>query len=209
MNHNRMTGFGADTTTDDVLAGIDLNGKTILITGGSSGLGKESARALASHGAKVIITARNLKKAASVVDQIQQETGATVDIEELELSDFASIRAFAKRILERPEFIDVLILNAGIMACPYSKTEDGFEMQFGTNHLGHFLMTCLIVPKLSEGERIISLSSAGHQFSPVVFKETNSRNVTKNEGFLKVRARKEMEKRKGTRAKSRSGKRTR
>lgn len=176
MNHNRMTGFGADTTTDDVLAGIDLNGKTILITGGSSGLGKESARALASHGAKVIITARNLKKAASVVDQIQQETGATVDIEELELSDFASIRAFAKRILERPEFIDVLILNAGIMACPYSKTEDGFEMQFGTNHLGHFLMTCLIVPKLSEGGRIISLSSAGHQFSPVVFDDIQFEN---------------------------------
>lgn len=169
MNKNRMDGFGADTTTDEVLAGIDLNGKTILITGGSSGLGKESARALAAHGAKVIITARNLEKASSVVAQIQQDTGATVDVEELELGSFASIRAFAKRVLERPELIDMLILNAGVMACPYSKTEDGFEMQFGTNHLGHFLMACLIAPKLAEGGRIISLSSSGHQFSPVVF----------------------------------------
>lgn len=176
MNNNRMTGFGADTTTDEVLADIDLNGKTILITGGSSGLGKESARALASHGAKVIITARNLEKAATVVEKIQQENGATVDIEELELSAFSSIRAFAKRILERAESIDVLILNAGVMACPYSKTEDGFEMQFGTNHLGHFLLTNLILPKLSEGGRIISLSSAGHQFSPVIFGDIQFEN---------------------------------
>ena len=169
MNKNRMDGFGADTTTDEVLAGIDLNGKTILITGGSSGLGKESALALASRGAKVIITARNLEKASGVVDHIRQETGATVDIEELELDSFASIRAFARRVLERAGSIDMLILNAGVMACPYSKTEDGFEMQFGTNHLGHLLMTCLIAPKLAEGGRIVSLSSAGHQFSPVVF----------------------------------------
>ena len=117
----------------------------------------------------MIITARNLEKASNVVAQIQQETGATVGIEELELGSFASIRDFAQRILSRSEPIDVLILNAGVMACPYSKTEDGFEMQFGTNHLGHFFLTCLIAPQLAEGGRIVSLSSSGHQFSPVVF----------------------------------------
>ena len=169
INNDRMVGFGVNTTTNEILAGIDLTGKTILITGGTSGLGQESARALAAHGAKVIITARNLEKASSVVDKIQQETGAKVDVEALELASFASIRAFAKRILERSEPIDVLILNAGVMACPYAKTEDGFEMQFGTNHLGHFLLTCLIAPKLDKSGRIVSLSSSGHQFSPVVF----------------------------------------
>ena len=163
------TQFGFETTADEVLDGIDLTGKTIMITGGSSGLGAESARALADKGARVIITARDAEKAQKVVDGIRQSTGATVDVEELELGNLAAIRAFADRILARGETIDILINNAGVMACPRAKTDDGFEFQFGCNHLGHFLMTNLIAPALADGGRVVCLSSAGHNLSPVVF----------------------------------------
>ena len=163
------TQFGFETTTDEVLDGIDLTGKTILITGGSSGLGAESARALASKGARVIITARDAEKARKVVEEIKQSTGAAVEVVELELGNLAAIRAFADRILARGEAIDILINNAGVMACPEAKTDDGFELQFGANHLGHFLMTNLIAPALADGGRVVCLSSAGHNLSPVVF----------------------------------------
>ena len=167
----RLEQFGAETTADQVLEGIDLTGKSVLITGGTSGLGEESARAMAAKGAQVTITVRNMEKAEQVAARILAETESKIEVEELELASFASIRAFAKRILEREETIDILILNAGVMACPHSKTADGYELQFGTNHLGHFLLTCLIASKISDGGRIVSLSSSGHQFSPVVFED--------------------------------------
>ncbi len=173
---NRMANFGPQSTTDEVLQGIDLTGKTVLITGGTSGLGQESARALAEHGANVIITGRNMEKADSVAEAIANATGQTVETEQLELGSFASIRAFAGRILQRETPIDLLILNAGVMACPASKTEDGLELQFGSNHIGHFLATCSIVPILAEGGRIVSLSSAGHHFSPIVFDDIQFEN---------------------------------
>lgn len=163
------TQFGFETTTDEVLDGIDLTGKTILITGGSSGLGAESARALASKGARVIITARDAEKARKIVEDIKQSTGAAVEVAELELGNLAAIRTFADRILARGETIDILINNAGVMACSAAKTDDGFELQFGANHLGHFLMTNLIAPALADGGRVVCLSSAGHNLSPVVF----------------------------------------
>ncbi|PRY26386.1 NAD(P)-dependent dehydrogenase (short-subunit alcohol dehydrogenase family) [Aliiruegeria haliotis] len=161
--------FGFATTADEVLDGIDLAGKTVLITGGTSGLGAESARAMAAKGAHVIITARDTEKAGRALSALKDATGAEVQAETLELGCFASIRAFADRILARDSQIDILINNAGIMACDEARTEDGLEMQFGANHIGHFLMTNLIVPSLVSGGRVVSLSSSGHQISPVVF----------------------------------------
>ncbi len=161
--------FGAKSTADDVLDGIDLSGKTVLITGGSSGLGAETARAMAASGADVIITARTDAKGQATVEQIRASTGKTVSVEALDLGSIQSIRAFAERINSGDRKIDLLINNAGIMACPEQTTEDGFEMQFGTNHLGHFLMTCLIAPSLKDGGRVVVLSSAAHQNSDVLF----------------------------------------
>ncbi|WP_093161504.1 SDR family NAD(P)-dependent oxidoreductase [Aliiruegeria lutimaris] len=161
--------FGKDTTADEVLAGIDLSGKTALVTGGSSGIGAETARALAAKGAKVIITARDMAKARNVVNGIRAASGAEIAVETLELGNIDSIRTFAERILARGEKIDLLINNAGIMACPQGQTDDGFELQFGSNHLGHFLMTNLIAPALADVGRVVSLSSSAHRMSPVVF----------------------------------------
>ncbi|MGH0029404.1 MAG: oxidoreductase [Myxococcota bacterium] len=164
-------GFGFETTTDQVLEGIDLSGKLALVTGGSGGLGKETARAFASKGARVVITARDLAKGEAAAKEIREATGAEVEVEELELASLASVRAFAERFLAKHDALDLLVNNAGVMACPFAKTADGFEMQFGTNHLGHFLMTNLIAPALLAGApaRIVSVSSLGHERSPVVF----------------------------------------
>ncbi len=168
--------FGHDTTTDEVLDGIDLTGKTALVTGASGGLGAETARAFASRGAAVIITARDIDKAGGVVGSIRESTGNDqVRIEELELGSFASIRAFAGRVNDGVDSIDILANNAGVMVCPFGHTQDGYELQFGTNHLGHFLMTCLLAPTLVAGRpaRVVSLSSRGHHLSPVVFDDIN------------------------------------
>ncbi len=168
--------FGRDTTTKEVLDGIDLRGKVALVTGGSSGLGQETARALAEKGAQVILTARDVPKGDAVAAEIRRSTGnAQVGVEELELASLASVRTFARRFLDRHPALHVLVNNAGVMACPFTKTEDGFEMQFGTNHLGHFLMTCLLVPALRKGapSRIVSVSSRGHHLSPVVFDDVH------------------------------------
>jgi NAD(P)-dependent dehydrogenase (short-subunit alcohol dehydrogenase family) len=168
--------FGRDTTTREVLEGIDLSGKVALVTGGSSGLGQETARALAEKRAEVILTARDLPKGEAVAAEIRAATGnERIVVEELELGSLASIRAFAGRFLGRHPTLHILVNNAGVMACPFTKTEDGFEMQFGANHLGHFLMTCLIEPALRRGapSRIVSVSSRGHQLSPVVFDDVH------------------------------------
>jgi len=167
----RRRDFGHDTTADEVLEGIDLTGKLALVTGASGGLGAETARALASKGARVVLTARDLAKAGAAARAIREATGAEVEVEELELDSLASIRAFAERFLARRDALHVLVNNAGVMACPESKTQDGFELQLGTNHLGHFLMTGLLAPALLRGApaRVVSVSSRGHQQSPVRF----------------------------------------
>ena len=167
--------FNHQTTADEVLADINLTGKRVLITGGSSGLGAESARAMAAKGAEVIITARKKEKAAEVVANIKKATGSDIAVEELELGSFASIRAFADRFLKQYNKLNILINNAGVMACPQSKTEDGIEMQFGANYLGHFLMTNLIMPSLINGapSRVVCLSSAAHSYSRVLFDDIN------------------------------------
>jgi NAD(P)-dependent dehydrogenase (short-subunit alcohol dehydrogenase family) len=166
--------FGPETTTNDVLAGIDLHGTVALVTGGSSGLGQETARAFAAQGAQVILTARDVPKGEAVAGAIRTSTGnERVEVEALELGSLASIRACAQRILARHDALHILVNNAGVMACPFAKTADGFEMQFGSNHLGHFLLTCLLVPALRAGapSRIVSVSSRGHHLSPVVFED--------------------------------------
>lgn len=176
MSESGRNGFGQDTTTDEVLQGIDLSGKLALVTGGSSGLGAETARALASRGARVVLTARNMPKVEEVARVIRASTGnADVEVAQLELDSLASVRAFADRFLESHDSLQILVNNAGVMACPQGKTADGFELQFGTNHLGHFLLTCLIAPALVKGtpSRVVSLSSRAHQMSPVVFDDIN------------------------------------
>ncbi len=177
MSTNRSA-FGAQTTTDEVLEGIDLSGKLALVTGGSSGLGAETARALASKGAKVILTARNLEKGEGVAQGIRTSTGNdAVEVMDVELSSFNSIRAFAEKFLAKYDALDLLINNAGVMASPFGKTTDGFETQFGTNHLGHFLLTALLTPALLKAapSRVVNLSSAGHRMSPVIFDDINYR----------------------------------
>ncbi len=166
--------FGHDTTTDEVLEGVDLAGQLALVTGGSGGLGEETARALASTGARVVFTARDLAKGEQAAEGIRKSTGnANVEVEELELDSLASIRSFAERFLATHEALQVLVNNAGVMACPFERTRDGFERQFGTNHLGHFLLTGLLAPALLRGApaRVASVSSRGHQMSPVVFED--------------------------------------
>ena len=150
-------------SAEEVVAGLDLRGKTIAVTGVSSGLGVESARVLAGAGARVIGAARDLEKARKALD------GSRVDLVPLDLTSLASVRACAAAIEERAPRLDVLINNAGIMACPRGATQDGFELQFGTNHLGHFLLTCLLVPRLlaAAPSRIVCLSSGGHRIAGV------------------------------------------
>lgn len=166
--------FNRESTALDVVEGLDLSGRTAIVTGGSSGIGIETARALASAGATVVIGARQLDAAADVAAGINAELGAErVRVEALDLADLASVRAFAERWGDRP--LHYLINNAGVMACPLSRTRDGFEMQFGTNHLGHFLLSELLVPALTAagGARVVSVSSTGHVYADIDFDDPN------------------------------------
>ncbi|HEY5681778.1 MAG TPA: SDR family NAD(P)-dependent oxidoreductase [Pseudomonadales bacterium] len=162
--------FGFESTTDQVLAGVDLAGKRAIVTGASGGLGEETARALAAKGAAVTITARDLAKGEAAAQKIRESTGnAAVDVRGLELADLASVRAFAAGYLADHDKLDLLINNAGVMACPLTRTPAGWEMQFATNHVGHFLLTCLLAPALKAAapSRVVNLSSAGHHMSAV------------------------------------------
>jgi NAD(P)-dependent dehydrogenase (short-subunit alcohol dehydrogenase family) len=162
-----MSTFGSTSTTDDVLDGVDLTDVNVVITGTSAGLGVETARAVAARGATVVGVVRDVDKARRNLD----EAGATgVDLYQADLASLASIRAFADTFLaDGHDRIDVLIGNAGIMACPQGTTADGFELQFGTNHLGHFLLVKRLLPLLLTGPpaRVVMLSSAGHRFGDV------------------------------------------
>ena len=168
--------FSETSTTDEVIAGIDLSGKIAVVTGASAGLGVETARTLAGAGAEVILMARDEAKVSAVVESLRRELpSASVEHRLLDLADLASVRAAASDLLEEFPRIDLLINNAGVMACPQGLTADGFELQFGTNHLGHFLFTCLLVPALLRAvpARVVNLSSRGHQFSDVDFEDPN------------------------------------
>jgi NAD(P)-dependent dehydrogenase (short-subunit alcohol dehydrogenase family) len=166
--------LGVETTTDEVLEGIDLTGKVAVVTGASGGLGAETARALASKGASVTIAARDTARAEETAASIRESTGnASVDVGELHLDKPASVREFAANYLASHDSLNILINNAGVMACPLSRTEEGWEMQFATNHFGHFLLTCLLSPALINGApaRVVNLSSAGHLRSGIDFED--------------------------------------
>ncbi len=162
--------FGAESTADEVLAGIDLKGKRVLVTGVSAGLGVETARSLVAHGATVVGTARDLTKARRA---LAEAGNTTVDLVEMDLASLSSVRKAASDLLARAKPFDVIIANAGVMACPQGKTQDGFETQFGTNHLGHFVFVNRLVSLLKPGARIVNLSSAGHQISDVDLEDPN------------------------------------
>lgn len=168
--------FDRTTTTDDVLEGVDLSGLRFVITGAASGLGLESARALATHGASITVVARSRERADGGAARISELVpGADVEVGVADLADLSSIRAFADDFLDRHATVDVLMNNAGIMACPFGRTADGFETQFGTNHLGHFLLTARLMPALlaAPTPRVVTLSSAGHSRSDVDLTDPN------------------------------------
>jgi len=170
MNTLQATSFGATSTTEDVLSGVNLKGKRILVTGVSAGIGVETARSLAAHGAQVVGAARDLNKAKAATSQVRMDAaahGGSFELIGLDLASLKSVRACADQLLAKGEPIDVVIANAGVMATPFGHTVDGFETQFGTNHLGHFVLVNRIARLIRAGGRLINLSSSGHRYSNV------------------------------------------
>lgn len=170
-----MSRFGFDSTADEVLADQDLTGRTVFVTGGYSGLGKETARAMAAKGAHVILSGRDATKLSATADDLATVTGAKVDMLVADLGSLASLHTAGKEARARFGSIDILINNAGVMASPMGRTADGFETQFGTNHLGHFALTRELMPLLANGarQRIVNLSSRGHHFGEVDLADPN------------------------------------
>src|ERR1700728_4444780 len=170
------TSFGATSTTDEVLSSVNLKGKRILVTGVSAGLGVEAARCLAAHGAQVVGAARDLNRAKAATEQVRNDAaanGGSFELVELDLADLKSVRACADRLLAKAELFDVVIANAGVMATQFGHTADGFETQFGTNHLGHFVLVNRIAPLIRTGGRLINVSSAGHRRANVDLEDPN------------------------------------
>jgi NAD(P)-dependent dehydrogenase (short-subunit alcohol dehydrogenase family) len=167
--------FGATSTTDDVLAGIDLRGRRVLVTGVSAGLGVETARALAAHGAQVVGAVRDLAKAERATAQVRAEAakGGGLDLIELDLASLKSVRACADALVADDRPFDVVIANAGVMRTPFGHTADGFETQFGTNHLGHFVLVNRIASMIAPGGRLVNVASSGHRYSDVDLDDPN------------------------------------
>ncbi|MBC2868422.1 SDR family NAD(P)-dependent oxidoreductase [Streptomyces mexicanus] len=161
--HKIGSGFGATSTADDVLRGIDLTGKLAIVTGGYSGLGLETTRSLTKAGAHVVVPARRPDVAEEALAGIDR-----TEVDELDLADLDSVRGFAERFLASGRTLDIVINNAGIMACPETRVGPGWEAQFATNHLGHFALVNRLWPAIEPGgARVVSVSSRGHHFSPV------------------------------------------
>lgn len=161
------SGFGGKSTVGEVLADIDLNGKTALITGGYSGIGLELVRAMAAKGAKVIVPVRSPAKAKEALGAIKGH----VTTHEMDLGDLASVRRFAKQVTDSTKQLDFLINNAGIMACPETRVGPGWEAQFGVNHMGHFALAKALWPLLlaTPNTRVVALSSTGHKRSDILW----------------------------------------
>ncbi|PZM15541.1 SDR family NAD(P)-dependent oxidoreductase [Rhizobium tubonense] len=171
-----MTGlFGANSTTDDVLTGVNLRGKRVLVTGVSAGLGVETARALAAHGAEVVGAARDLAKAEAATASVraQAANGGRLELVQLDLASLGSVRACADALLADKRPFDLVIANAGVMAAPFGHTADGFETQFGTNHLGHFAFVNRIASLIASGGRLVNVASSGHRFADVDLDDPN------------------------------------
>ncbi len=161
--HRIGSGFGAGSTAQEVLEGIDLTGKLAIVTGGYSGIGLESTRALAGAGARVVVPARRRATAAEALAGLEG-----VEVDELDLADLESVRAFAGRFLESGRSVAIVLNSAGIMACPESRVGPGWEAQFATNHLGHYALVNLLWPAIArDGARVVSVSSAGHRRSAI------------------------------------------
>src|SRR5277367_3713633 len=176
MANTVANAFGATSTTDEVLSGMHLKGKRILVTGVSAGLGVETARSLVAHGAHVVGAARDLSKAEAATAQVRKDAaahGGGFELVELDLANLKSVRSCADGLVNKGERFDVVIANAGVMATPFGHTVDGFETQFGTNHLGHFVFVNRIASLMGPGGRLINLSSAGHRFSNVDLEDPN------------------------------------
>ena len=175
-----MADFGYRTTAAEAVAGIDLTGKHAIVTGGYSGIGLETVRALASAGARVTIGVRDAARGEATAQELNAELRDTkIQAAELDLGSLASVRRFAQTYLKtlpaENAVLNILVNNAAVMACPFEHTEDGHELQFGTNHLGHFCLFNELLPALqeAEGARVVCLSSTGHFRSPVVFEDIN------------------------------------
>lgn len=150
----------------------DLSGRSVLITGANSGIGLESARMLAGQGARVVMACRNLEKGQAALEDIRRDhPDAALELMQVDMADLASVRAFAQAFRERFSKLDVLLNNAGLMAPPLQHTKDGFEMQFGTNHLGHFALTGLLLDTLAvaEAPRVVAVSSLAHRMGNIYF----------------------------------------
>jgi NAD(P)-dependent dehydrogenase (short-subunit alcohol dehydrogenase family) len=168
------TELGEETSAEEVAREVDLSGKTIVLTGGSAGLGVETARVLASRGARIISVVRNEAKGQAAAAEIRESVpDAEIELAVLDLFDLDSVKRGADEIAKRCASIDRLINNAGVMACPLGRTSEGLDTQLGTNHLGHFVLTARLIPQLLAGSpsRIVNLSSAGHRLSPFRFED--------------------------------------
>ncbi|HVV31514.1 MAG TPA: SDR family NAD(P)-dependent oxidoreductase [Mycobacteriales bacterium] len=166
--------WGAKTDANDVVDGIDLSGKVALITGASGGIGLETARAFLRAGAQVVLANRNPDKSQAALADLRADLpAAKVEAGALELDSLASVRAFAAWYSEKYSRLDLLVNNAGVMATPMDRTADGFEIQFGINHLGHYLLTNLLLPLVTAPARIVNLTSDGHALSDVKWDDPN------------------------------------
>ncbi len=167
--------FGATSTTEDVLEGVELRGKRVLVTGVSAGLGVETARALAAHGAEVVGAVRDLAKAERATDEVRADAanGGGLSLVELDLASLKSVRACADALIADGRPFDVVIANAGVMRTPFGHTADGFETQFGTNHLGHFVFVNRIASLIAPGGRLVNVSSSGHRYADVDLDDPN------------------------------------
>jgi NAD(P)-dependent dehydrogenase (short-subunit alcohol dehydrogenase family) len=168
--------LAATATAEEVLSGIDLRAKRVLVTGVSAGLGLETARAVAGHGAHVVGAVRDLTKAKAVTAQVSKDAAANgggFELVAIDLANLESVRACADALLKKAEPFDLVIANAGVMATPFGHTVDGFETQFGTNHLGHFVLVNRIAPLIRTGGRLINVSSAGHRRSNIDLEDPN------------------------------------
>jgi NAD(P)-dependent dehydrogenase (short-subunit alcohol dehydrogenase family) len=168
-------GFRATSTTDDVLAGIDLSRKRVLVTGVSAGLGVETARALVAHGAHVVGAVRDLVKAERATNEIRAQVanGGGFELVELDLASLESVRACADALVANGRPFDAVIANAGVMRTPFGHTAEGFETQFGTNHLGHFVLVNRIAALIAPGGRLVNVASSGHRYSDVDLDDPN------------------------------------
>ncbi len=170
------TEFGKTSTTEDVLSGVDLKGKRILVTGVSSGLGLETARAFAAHGAHVVGAVRDLAKAEAATGEVRSAAtacGGGFDLIEIDLSNLTSVRAGADALRAKGELFDIIVANAGVLATPFELTVDGFERQFATNFLCHFVLVNRIESLIRDEGRVIVLSTVGHQESNVDLQDPN------------------------------------